>query len=79
VVLRDSAANGDIHWGQAAAPAAILTGSWQPDGRLSPSGSSRTALLSVFNSSAVPEPEHFVAIAGASLLGFALVRRSGRR
>ena len=91
----------------------ILTGDWEPDGRSSPSGSSRTALLAVFNSSAansnwylhvadlassgtmtlnswtlsftgdtsssVPEPQHFAAIAGASLLGFALVRRFIRR
>ena len=90
-----------------------LTGDWQPDGRLSPSGSSRTALLDVFNSTAanstwylhvadlassetmtlnswtlsftgdtgssVPEPQHFAAFAGASLLGFALVRRFIRR
>ncbi len=29
--------------------------------------------------SSVPEPQHFAAIAGASLLGFALVRRFIRR
>ncbi len=113
VVFKDSAANGDVHLGQPTAPATILTGSWQPDGRLSPSGSSRTALLDVFNSAAanstwylhvadlsssgtmtlnswtlsftgdtsssVPEPQHFAAFAGASLLGFALVRRFIRR
>ena len=113
VVFRDSAANGDVHLGQPTAPATILTGDWEPDGRLSPSGSSRTALLSVFNndaanstwylqvtdrstgatmtlnswtlsftgdtSSSVPEPQHFAAFAGASLLGFALVRRFIRR
>jgi len=113
VVFKDSAANGDVHLGLPTAPSSTLTGDWQPDGRLSPSGSSRTALLDVFNSSAanstwylhvadlspggsmtldswtlsftgttatpVPEPEHFAAIAGASLLGFALLRRSARR
>ncbi len=113
VVFKDSAANGDVHLGQPTASATILTGSWQPDGRLSPSGSSRTALLDVFNSAAanstwylhvadlsssgtmtlnswtlsftgdtsssVPEPQHFAAFAGASLLGFALVRRFIRR
>ena len=113
VVFRDSAANGDVHLGQPTGSASILTGSWQPDGRLSPSGSSRTALLDVFNSAAanstwylhvadlsnggsmtldswtlsftgaagaaVPEPQDFAAIAGASLLGFALVRRFIRR
>ena len=113
VVFKDSAANGDVHLGQPTAPATTLTGDWQPDGRLSPSGSSRTALLSVFNndaanstwylhvadlasrgtmtlnswtlsftgdtSSSVPEPQHFAAFAGASLLGFALVRRFIRR
>jgi hypothetical protein len=113
VVFKDSAANGDVHLGQPTGSASILTGSWQPDGRLSPSGSSRTALLDVFNSAAanstwylhvadlsssgtmtlnswtlsftgdtsssVPEPQHFAAFAGASLLGFALVRRFIRR
>ena len=113
VVFKDSAANGDVHWGVPTAPSSTLTGDWQPDGRLSPSGSSRTALLDVFNSAAanstwyllvadrslggsmtldswtlsftgttataVPEPEHFAAIVGASLLGFALLRRSARR
>jgi len=113
VVFKDSAANGDVHLGLPTAPASTLTGDWQPDGRLSPSGSSRTALLDVFNSSAanstwylhvadlspggsmtldswtlsftgttgaaVPEPQHFAAIVGASLLGFALLRRSARR
>ncbi|MEI6358210.1 MAG: hypothetical protein WCP53_14080 [Verrucomicrobiota bacterium] len=112
VVFKDSAANGDVHWGLPTAPASTLTGDWQPDGRLSPSGSSRTALLDVFNSSAanstwylhvadlspggsmtldswtlsftgvtgaaVPEAQHFAAIVSASLLGFALLRRSGR-
>lgn len=52
VVFRDSAANGDVHWGQPTAPALALTGSWQPDGRLSPGGSARTAQLDVFNTSA---------------------------
>ena len=118
VVFKDSAANGDVHLGQPAVPGSTLTGDWQPDGRLSPSGSSRTALLSVFNNdaanstwhlqvtdrsngatmtlnswtlsftgdtgssvtgSSVPEPQHFAAFAGASLLGFALVRRFIRR
>ena len=113
VVFKDSAANGDVHLGQPAVSGSTLTGDWQPDGRLSPSGSSRTALLSVFNndaanstwylhvadlassgtmtlnswtlsftgdtSSSVPEPQHFAAFAGASLLGFALVRRFIRR
>jgi hypothetical protein len=113
VVFKDSAANGDVHLGVPTAPATTLTGDWQPDGRLSPSGSSRTMLLDVFNSAAanstwylhvadlassgtmtlnswtlsftgdtsssVPEPQHFAAFAGASLLGFALVRRSIRR
>ena len=113
VVFKDSAANGDVHLGVPTAPATVLTGDWQPDGRLSPSGSSRTALLDVFNSAAanstwyllvadrslggsmtldswtlsftgttataVPEPQHFAAIVGASLLGFALLRRSARR
>ena len=113
VVFGDSAANGDVHLGQPTAPELTLTGSGQPDGRLSPSGSSRTALLSVFNSSAanstwymhvadlsnvatmtldswtlsftgitatpVPVPQDFAAIAGASLLGFALLRRFIRR
>ena len=113
VVFKDSAPNGDVHLGVPTAPATVLTGSWQPDGRLSPSGSSRTALLDVFNSAAanstwylhvadlsssgtmtlnswtlsftgdtsssVPEPQHFAAFAGASLLGFALVRRFIRR
>ena len=113
VVFKDSAANGDVHLGLPTAPSSTLTGDWQPDGRLSPSGSSRTALLDVFNSAAanstwyllvadrslggsmtldswtlsftgttataVPEPQHFAAIVGASLLGFALLRRSGRR
>ena len=113
VVFSDSAANGDVHLGLPTAPASILTGSWQPDGRLSPSASARTAQLSVFNSAAanstwylhvtdlsnggsmtldswtlsftgtpataVPEPQHFAAIAGASWLGFALLRRSARR
>ena len=113
MVFGDSAANGDVHLGQPTAPALTLTGSGQPDGRLSPSGSSRTALLSVFNSSAanstwymhvadlsnvatmtldswtlsftgitatpVPVPQDFAAIAGASLLGFALLRRFIRR
>ena len=113
VVFKDSAANGDVHLGQPTAPALTLTGSWQPDGRLSPSGSARSALLSIFNGAAanstwylhvadlsngatmtldswtlsftgttatpVPEPEHFAALVGASLLGFALLRRFGRR
>ena len=113
VVFKDSAANGDVHLGVPTAPASTLTGDWQPDGRLSPSASSRTALLDVFNSAAanstwyllvadrslggsmtldswtlsftgttataVPEPQHFAAIVGASLLGFALLRRSARR
>jgi len=113
VVFKDSAANGDVHLGVPTAPATTLTGDWQPDGRLSPSGSSRTMLLDVFNSAAanstwylhvedlassgtmtlnswtlsftgdtsssVPEPQHFAALAGASLLGFALVRRFIRR
>jgi hypothetical protein len=113
VVFKDSAANGDVHLGQPAVSSSTLTGDWQPDGRLSPSGSSRTALLDVFNndaanstwyllvtdlspgatmtlnswtlsftgdtSSSVPEPQHFAAFAGASLLGFALVRRFIRR
>ena len=113
VVFKASAANGDVHLGQPTAPAAILTISWQPDGRLDSSSSSRTALLDVFNgaaaadtwylhvadlspggsmtldswtlsftgftAAAVPEPEPLATLAGASLLGFACVRRFGRR
>ena len=113
VVFKDSAANGDVHLGQPTAPALTLTGFWQPDGRLSPSGSARSAQLDVFNASSanstwylhvadlstggrmtldswtlsftgdtgssVPIPQHFAAMAGASLLGFALVRRFIRR
>jgi len=52
VAFKDSAANGDVHFGQPIVQASTLTGSWQPDGRLSPSGSARTALLSIFSSAA---------------------------
>lgn len=50
VTLKDSAtANGDIHLGQPTGPATTLSGSWQPDGRLSPTDLARPAVLGVFN------------------------------
>lgn len=49
VTFDDNAPNGDIHLGQPAGPATILTGAWQPDGRLSPTDTLRPALLNVFN------------------------------
>ena len=49
IAFRDDAANGDVHLGQPAAPALVLTGAWQPDGRLDPLDPARPALLSVFN------------------------------
>jgi len=50
VTFRDSAPNGDIHLGQPAGPATILTGDWQPDGRLDATDTARPALLAAFNS-----------------------------
>lgn len=49
VTLQDGAANGDIHLGQPTLPDTILTGIWEPDGRLSPTDASRPGLLSVFD------------------------------
>lgn len=49
VTFRDNAPNGDIHLAQPAGPATILTGEWQPDGRLDPASSTRSALLAGFN------------------------------
>ncbi len=49
VTFRDNAPNGDIHLGQPAGPATILNGEWQPDGRLDPASSTRSALLASFN------------------------------
>jgi hypothetical protein len=49
--FRDDAANGDVHFGQPATPTGVLTGSWQPDGRVNPedaSGSS-SSRMAVFN------------------------------
>ena len=49
VTFRDSAANGDIHFAEPSAPATILGGIWQPDGRLAPTDTLRPARLDVFN------------------------------
>lgn len=49
VTFKDTAANGDIHLAQPAEPATILTGLWQPDGRLDPTDTARPAMLEVFN------------------------------
>jgi hypothetical protein len=49
VTFRDNAANGDIHFGQPAGLATILTGEWQPDGRQDPTSGTRSAMLDVFN------------------------------
>ena len=49
VTFEDGAANGDVHLGQPAGPATILTGHWAPDGRQSPTDAARPNLLSVFN------------------------------
>lgn len=49
--FRDDGANGDVHFGQPTTPAVVLTGSWQPDGRVNPddaSGSS-SSRMAVFN------------------------------
>lgn len=48
VTFSDSAL-ADIHSGQPVSPAAILTGGWQPDGRLDPADTARPASLAVFN------------------------------
>lgn len=48
VVFRDDAVNGDVH-GALPGPGTLLTGQWQPDGRLSPTSNDRTAMLQVFN------------------------------
>jgi subtilisin-like proprotein convertase family protein len=50
ITFRDSAPNGDIHLGQPAGPATILTGEWQPDGRQAATDTARPALLAAFNS-----------------------------
>lgn len=49
VSFADGAANGDVHLGQPTLPNTILTGTWEPDGRLNPTDGARPALLSVFN------------------------------
>lgn len=49
VTFLDGAANGDVHSGQPTLPNTILTGIWEPDGRLGPTDGARPDLLSVFN------------------------------
>lgn len=51
VVFRDDAANGDVHEGLPDS-GSILTGVWQPDGRLAPTSNERLAMLGVFNGAA---------------------------
>ena len=104
VTFKDSAVNGDIHLAQPTAPNTVLTGEWQPDGRLNPTNTARPSMLSVFNTSSanatwrlnvadispgntmslkswtltligVPEPEQYMAAAGAGLFAFALWQR----
>ena len=58
VVFRDGAANGDIHHGQPATPATLLTGEWQPDGRQDPLASSRLPQLDVFYGAAANASWH---------------------
>lgn len=49
VTISDGLAGGDIHLGQPTVPDTILTGIWEPDGRLNPTDTLRPAMLSVFN------------------------------
>lgn len=49
VTFEDGAANGDVHLGDPSPLSTILTGIWEPDGRLSPTDVLRPANLSVFN------------------------------
>ena len=49
VTLQTGAANGDIHFATPTSPSTIVTGTWQPDGRLNPTSTSRPAGLDVFN------------------------------
>jgi hypothetical protein len=49
VTFLDGAANGDIHLGQPTVPNTILTGIWEPDGRLNATDNARPGLLNVFN------------------------------
>ena len=48
ITFQNGAPNGDIHFAIPAAPATIVTGTWQPDGRLNPTASDRPAGLGVF-------------------------------
>lgn len=48
VSLSDTAPNPDIHNATPTLPATILTGEWEPDGRLVPESAARNNMLSVF-------------------------------
>jgi hypothetical protein len=50
VTFNDGAANGDVHT-QTSVTSGVLTGNWQPDGRVLPTDTARTQLLNVFNGS----------------------------
>jgi hypothetical protein len=49
VTLSDDAVGGDIHQVDTADGSGVLTGAYQPDGRVAPTDTSRPSLLSVFN------------------------------
>ncbi len=50
VSFRYGAVNGDVHFATPTSPSTVVTGTWQPDGRLNPTSTSRPAGLDVFNS-----------------------------
>lgn len=65
ITLSDSAAGGDVHWGEPGT-AARLTGLWQPDGRVDPLSADRPSPLGVFGGSSAVGSTWYLTLADVS-------------